>query len=145
MGFAPLNPSYKLFRGGRDRGLVGEGRHDLAGKAADVLARAAEIDDDVFDDAGTQRLQLAGDLVGRAEDRGVVAQPADLRLVMAGEALALVARLLGELVDPQMALEAPHIRRLQLLGSVGEIDRARDPDLHRVKAPPARFAVGFEL
>src|SRR5271165_3622896 len=30
---------------------IGDGRHDVARKPADVLARAAEIDDDVFDTA----------------------------------------------------------------------------------------------
>src|SRR6266404_3418070 len=35
--------------GKRQGGLVREGRHDLAGKTADLLTRAAEIDDDVFD------------------------------------------------------------------------------------------------
>ena len=44
----------------------------------------------------------------------------------------VAARLLGELVDPHMALEAPHISRLQILGGIGEMDRARHPDLERV-------------
>src|SRR6266481_2799029 len=105
-----------LLRSRGEPGRVGEGRHDVAGKAADVLARAAEIDDDILDAAGAQRLQLAGDLVGGAEDRGVVAQPADRGLVMAGEAFALIARPLGQLVDPQMPLKAPDISRLQFRG-----------------------------
>ncbi len=78
------------------------------------------------------------DLVGGAEDRGVVAQLAHLGLVVAGEALALVARPLGELVDPQMPLEAPQLRRLQLLGRIGEMHRAGDPNLHRVIDAAAR-------
>ena len=37
--------------GEREGGLVGKGRHDVARKAPDILARTAEIDDDVLDTA----------------------------------------------------------------------------------------------
>src|ERR1051326_6448523 len=85
--------------------LVGEGRHDLAGKASDVLARAAEIDQDVFDPALLQILQLAGDLIRVAENRGFVAEAAHLARVIAGEAVALVAAgPARQIVDADMAL-----------------------------------------
>src|SRR5690349_11911208 len=86
---------------------VGEGGHDLAGEATDVLARAAEIDQHVFDRAFLQILDLAGDLIGAAEDSGLVADAARLALVLAGEAVALVAAgPARQIVDPYIALVA---------------------------------------
>src|SRR5579862_7594078 len=111
-------PADCLFGGRGEPRRAGEGRHDLAGEAADVGDRTAEIDDDVFDAGRLQRLELAGDLVGRPEACSLVAMVADRRSVVADKALALVARPLGQLVDPQMPLEAPHIGSLQFLGRV---------------------------
>src|SRR5713101_8545997 len=48
--------------------LTGEGRHDVAGKTADLLTRPAEIDDHVFDAALLQSFELAHDLVGGTEE-----------------------------------------------------------------------------
>src|SRR5437764_9209246 len=80
----------QLFGGDRvPRGV--EGGHDLAGETADVLARAAEIDQHIFDAAGAQIFELSGDLIRGAEDRGLVADPAHLTLILTGEAVAVVA------------------------------------------------------
>ena len=119
-------------------------RHDVAGEAADVGDRAAEIDDDIFGAAVAQRLQFAGDLIGRTEDRGVVAELAHLGVVV-DKALAVVAGLFGELVDPHMALQPPDLCRFQFVRRVGEMHRAGDTDLHRVIPAAASRDIAFEL
>src|SRR6185312_7629345 len=81
----------------------GEKRHHFLGKAADIGNRAAEIDQHVFDPAGAQALDLADDLVGRAENRGLVAQMACLGLVV-DKPLAVVAGPDRQAVDPEMPL-----------------------------------------
>ena len=128
---------FELLRRGGDRAGVGEGGHHFAGEALDIAARAAEIDDDILDPAGPQRLQFAADLVGAAKDSRLVAMVADLCLVMLGEARPVVAQPLGQAVDPQVALEAPDIGGLQLRRGIGEMHGPSDRDLHRVPAAAA--------
>src|SRR6266481_9629930 len=62
---APLRSS---LAGKRKGGLVRERRQNVAGKTADLLARPAEIDDDVFDAALLQSFELAHDLLGAAKE-----------------------------------------------------------------------------
>src|SRR6266550_3362942 len=126
------NPD-RLFRGGGASGFAAEGRHDVAREAADIVARAAEIDHDVFDAPGMQRLQFPRDVVRGPEQRGVVAQFAYFCLVMRRETLAGVARPLRQPIDPHMPLEAPLQCRAEIGLVARDVHGARDPNLHRVE------------
>src|ERR1700730_5102266 len=131
------SPLRRLLRGRRDP-FTGEGRHDVAREAPDVVARAAEIDHHIVDAAGAQRFELLGNVVRRAEDRGLVAQLAHRRFVMRGEALAGVAAgALGQPVDPRMALVAPLIGRGEVV-LVARDMRGGAPQPSRVYKPAPR-------
>src|SRR5262249_7299486 len=131
--------------GEREGGLVGEGRHDVARKLPDVLARTAKIDDHVFDAAAAQPIELAHDLVRGAEQGALRALVPGLRLVRL-EALARVAAgAPRQRIDPHMALVAP-LERCLLIGLVlGDVDSARHRHLHRVEPPAARPDLVAEL
>src|SRR5205807_10081683 len=62
-GFAAPRNDKALFRSVGEAWWIGKDRHDVAGEAADVVARAAEIDDDIFDAGRLQGLELARDLI----------------------------------------------------------------------------------
>src|SRR6516164_5461376 len=126
--------------------LAGEGRHDVAGKAADLLARPAEIDDDVFYAALPQSFELVHDLVGRAEEGAFGALVAGFLFVVqdiAGSGLAF--RTTRQRVDPHVTLVAPLDRRRLVRVILGNVDGAGDPDLHRIKGAPERLDLAAEL
>src|SRR6202045_225147 len=104
--------------GKRQGGLVRERRHDVAGKTADLLARAAKIDDDVFDAALLQSFELAHDLVGAAEEGAFGTFVPGLFLVVENVAAPrLAVRPPRQRVDPHMPLVTPLDCR-RLLGRV---------------------------
>src|SRR3984893_16050266 len=125
--------------------LIGERRHDVAGKTADVLARAAEIDDDVFDPTLAQGIELAHDLVRRAEERALGALVPSLFFVRFEARPGLVIRAPRQRVDPHMPLISPLERGLLVGRVLGDMDSARNGDMHRVEGASAPFDVLAEL
>src|SRR3984893_19161232 len=121
--------------------LVGERRHDVAGKPAEVLARAAEIDDDVFDPTLAQGIELAHDLVRRAEERALRALVPSLFFVRFEARPGLVIRASRQRVDPHMPLIPPLERGLLVGRVLGDMDSARNRDMHRVEGAAAPFAL----
>src|SRR6266404_9384004 len=132
--------------GKRQGGLVREGRHDVASETADLLTRAAEIDDDVFDAALLQSFELAHDLVGGAEKGAFGTFVPGLFLVVENVAAPrLAVRPPRQRVDPHMPL-IPPLDCCRLLGRVlRDVHGARDTDLHRVEGPPQRLDLAAEL
>src|SRR3984893_10390456 len=119
--------------GKRQGGLVREGRHDGAGKTADLLARPAEIDDDVFDAALLQSFELAHDLVRGAEEGAFGALVPSLLLVVENVAAPrLAGRPPRQRVDPHMPLIPPLDCRRLLGGVLRDVHGAGDTDFHRV-------------
>src|SRR3984893_11464978 len=126
--------------GKRQGGLVREGRHDVAGKTADLLARPAEIDDDVFDAALLQSFKLAHDLVGSAEEGAFGTFVPGLFLVVENVAAPrLAVRPPRQRVDPHMPLVAPLDCGLLVGCVLGDVHGARDIHLHRVEWAPERL------
>src|ERR1700756_635714 len=126
--------------------LTGEGRHDIAGKPADLLARPAEIDDDVFYAALPQFFELDHDLVGGAEKGAFGAFVPCLLLVIENIAgPRLTVRTARKSIYPHVALIAPLDRCSFLRIVLGNIDGAGDPDPHRIKGSAQRLDLAAEL
>src|SRR6516164_4854519 len=126
--------------------LAGKGRHDIAGKTVDLLARPAEVYNDVFDAALLQFFELSHDLVGGAEKGAFGALVPRFLLVVqhvAGSGLAV--RPTRQPVDPHVALVAPLERRRFVRIVLGDVDGAGDAHLHRVKGAAERLDLAAKL
>src|SRR6516162_3024372 len=126
--------------------LAGKGRHDIAGKTVDLLARPAEVYNDVFDAALLQFFELSHDLVGGAETGAFGALVPRFLLVVqhvAGSGRAVQPT--RQPVDPHVALVAPLERRRFVRIVLGDVDGAGDAHLHRVKGAAERLDLAAKL
>src|SRR5215472_4869490 len=141
--FTPLVLS---FAGEGEGRYIGEGRHDFSGKTADLLARPAEIDDDVFYAALLQFFQLAHDLVGGAEEGAFGAFVPRFFFVVENVAAArLTVGTTRQCVDPHVALIAAFDRGRLVRIVIGDKNGAGDTDLHRVEAPSQGLDLAAKL
>src|SRR5262252_2709811 len=141
--FTPLVLSFAGEGEGRH---IGEGRHDFSGKTADLLARPAEVDDDVFYAALLQFFQLAHDLVGGAEVGAFGAFVPRFFFVVENVAAArLTVGTTRQCVDAHVALIAAFDRSRFVRVILGNVDGARDPDLHRIEGAVQRLDLTAKL